>query len=92
MPKASEENAFVYLKEDNERSKSNFSSAKRTMSGGEKVCRYFRAGADEEKNITSLYSYQNYYKISLPEAQLSIILSHSVIESSRLSYFFPFSF
>lgn len=29
-----EENAFVYLEEDKERSKSNFSSSKRTMSRG----------------------------------------------------------
>lgn len=36
--------------------------------GGKKSAVIFRAGADEEKNITSLYSYQNYYKISLPEA------------------------
>lgn len=36
MPKAREENLFVYLEEDNERSKSNFSSAKRRMSRGKK--------------------------------------------------------
>lgn len=41
-----EENAFVYLEEDKERSKSNFSSSKRTMSRGwrEKVHCYLGLG------------------------------------------------
>ena len=47
--KAREENSFVYLEEDNERSKSNFSSAKRRISAEEKVSRYFRDGTDNEK-------------------------------------------
>ena len=47
--KAREENSFVYLEEDYERSKSNFSSAKRRISAEEKVSRYFRDGTDNEK-------------------------------------------
>ena len=51
--KARGANSFFYLEEDNERSKSNFSSANRRMSGEEKVGRYLRGGLMMSKHHQS---------------------------------------
>lgn len=72
MPKAREENPCVYLEEDSERSKSNFSSAKRRMSGEKKAHCYFRAGPDKEETLPVSIAIKTITKFHSPKCKISL--------------------